>query len=316
MKYIIVDLEWNQPIYSDALVMDPIPFSSEIIEIGAVRLNEEFTIEDEFKMFVKPAFYPVLNGEVASLTKIRMQNLENAPSFPEAYEAFEKWCGNDFCLCTWGPDDVPVLLDNMLVHGMETPDLLLWCDFQEIFGSETMRDHRQWSLENAVSTLGLMKDRAHDALNDVRNTCRICNRVDIFPFVDKYLYVFVNYGRDKLNGLLSGKTYCSIEEAKQDEVMTSMVCPYCGEQITLGDWVQESNKASISYGCCSEGDEFLVRFHHKRKWSKPELRVSRNVFEMTDMLWDHYQDMLELQETNGCPISDPRTTVCYCSSNW
>ncbi len=296
MKYILVDFEWNQPLYSDRRVTSPILFDSEIIEIGAIRLNEEFVAEDEFRMFVKPTFYPVMNGKVASLTKIRMQNLENALRFPEAFEAFSNWCGDDYCFCTWGPDDVPVLLDNMLMHGLETPDLLLWCDIQEIFGSETMRDHRQWSLEKAINTLGLTKDRAHDALNDVRNTCRICSRVDIFPFVDEYLCVYVNYGRDRISGALTGKMYCSIEEAMSDEVMTSIVCPYCGERVALGEWVQESDKTSVSYGCFSEGDEFLTRFHHKRWQNKPELCVSRKVFEMTDMLWDHYQNILEQQE--------------------
>ena len=316
MKYIIVDFEWNQPLSTDCLITEPIRFDSEIIEIGAVRLNESFEYEDEFKMFVKPQFYPMLSSSVAGLTKIRMQDLEKAPAFPEAYESFAAWCGEDCCLCTWGPDDVPVLMDNMLVHGMTTPERFLWCDIQEIFGCETMRDHRQWSLENAVSTLGLTKDRAHDALNDVRNTCRICGRVDIFPFVDEYLYVYVNYGRDKLNGILSGRTYCSIEEAQNDEEMTSIVCPYCGEQVLLGEWVPESGKASLSYGCCSEGDEFLVRFHHKRWRAKQELRVSRSVLEMTDLLWNHYQDMLDQAEADSFLQEDPNATVCYCSSNW
>ena len=67
----------------------------------------------------------------------------------------------------------------------------LWCDNQEIFECETMRDHRQWSPENVVTTLGCTKDKAHDALNEVWNTCRICGRVDTFLFVNEYLHVYV-----------------------------------------------------------------------------------------------------------------------------
>jgi inhibitor of KinA sporulation pathway (predicted exonuclease) len=308
MKYIIVDFEWNQPLETDRLITEPIRFDSEIIEIGAIRLNESFEYEDELKMFVKPVFYPVMNVKVASLTKIRTQNLKTAPLFPEAYRQFAEWCGEDACLCTWGPGDVPVLMDNMLMHGMETPDRILWCDIQEIFGSETMRDHRQWSLENAISTLGLTKERAHDALNDVRNTCRICNRVDIYPFVDEYLYVYINYGRDKLSGILSGRTYCSIEEARSDEEMTSIVCPYCGEQVVLGEWICESRKSSLSYGYCSEGDEFFVRFHHKRNRTQADVQVSRSTFEMTDLLWDHYQDMIE--QTESSIYIENISTIC------
>jgi len=304
MKYIVVDFEWNQPLSAEMVITDPIRFDSEIIEIGAIRLNEDLTREDEFKSYVRPRFYPLMNDQVGRLTRISAQMLSEAPSFPEAFARFADWCGDDFCLCTWGGNDVPVLLDNMLMHGLETPERFLWCDIQHIFGSETMRDHRRWSLEDAVKFFALPKDRAHDALNDVRNTCRICERVDILPYVEEYLVITVHYGPDKRNGLLDGRLYPSLEEAVQDTAMCSLPCPYCGEQVLFGEWAPESVNSFLSYGCCGEGDEFLARFHHKRKGLPPRVSVRRSVFEMTDALWEHYQDTLEQAETLPCP------TVC------
>ena len=45
MNYVVVDLEWNQAMNSQASVFNklPIRLRGEIIEIGAVKLNEDMT---------------------------------------------------------------------------------------------------------------------------------------------------------------------------------------------------------------------------------------------------------------------------------
>ena len=42
MNYIVLDFEWNQPLTEQDTIIDPFPFDSEIIEIGAVKLDETF----------------------------------------------------------------------------------------------------------------------------------------------------------------------------------------------------------------------------------------------------------------------------------
>ena len=154
-SYIVLDLEWNQPMPGQETITQPFRFDSEIIEIGALKLNNRFEEVSEFKSFVRPVFYPAMNGHVVQLTKIRPQELEKAPDFPAAYAAFRDWCGEDCCLCTWGPDDLPVLMDNLLMHGLDAtlPD---GYDLQRIFGHEIMRDDRQCSLERAMELLRIV----------------------------------------------------------------------------------------------------------------------------------------------------------------
>ena len=41
-SYIVLDLEWNQPLNPDSAIREPFFFDSEIIEIGALRLDERF----------------------------------------------------------------------------------------------------------------------------------------------------------------------------------------------------------------------------------------------------------------------------------
>ena len=51
MNYVVVDLEWNQAMSSKSSVFNklPIHLSGEIIEIGAVMLNDKFEFVSEFK---------------------------------------------------------------------------------------------------------------------------------------------------------------------------------------------------------------------------------------------------------------------------
>ena len=57
MKYIVFDLEWNMPFSAQNMVKEPSMLRGEIFEIGAVKLDEDFKIEDKFKANIKPTYY-------------------------------------------------------------------------------------------------------------------------------------------------------------------------------------------------------------------------------------------------------------------
>ena len=59
MNYIVFDLEWNQCPYGKERENDKLPF--EIIEIGAVKLNKQFEIMDNFQCLVQPMVYKKLH---------------------------------------------------------------------------------------------------------------------------------------------------------------------------------------------------------------------------------------------------------------
>ena len=286
MNYIVLDFEWNQPLTEQDTITDPFPFDSEIIEIGAIKLDETFAAVGEFKTLIRPQFYPHMNGAVVRLTKIRPQELESAPLFPQAFQTFIDWCGDDCALCSWGPDDIPVLLDNMLLHHIPTEPFPYCYDLQRIFAHEILRENRQCSLEDAVKMLGLPADRAHDALNDTRNTVRICNRMDLAGCMDEYRTSLAGYGADRMNGLISGQLFPDLDAALSDTRFNQMTCPYCGEQIPL-EFSATKGNTTLGYGRCAEGDEFLARIQHYRQEGGTR-KVKRVVYEMSDDLWDTY----------------------------
>ena len=115
MNYIIFDLEWNQAPNEAAVVKEPLYLSGEIIEIGAVKLDDDFRLVDELKLYITPKYYTKLHKQVAALTHIREKDLaEQGLPFPAAFEKFSDWCGEEYTYMTWSMSDLPMLIDNML----------------------------------------------------------------------------------------------------------------------------------------------------------------------------------------------------------
>ena len=50
MNYIVLDVEWNQPFNMKSMVKKTLMLRGEIVQIGAVKLDENYHILDTFKM--------------------------------------------------------------------------------------------------------------------------------------------------------------------------------------------------------------------------------------------------------------------------
>ena len=90
MNYIVLDLEFNQAFpFKSGKKVEPNPECPfEIIQIGAVKLNEHFEQLDSFNCMISPQIYPRLHPFVEKITGIRPKMLTGQPHFPEAYQAF------------------------------------------------------------------------------------------------------------------------------------------------------------------------------------------------------------------------------------
>ena len=85
---------------------------SEILEIGAVKLNEQNAVLEEFQTYVKPQYSRVL-PRVTVLTGITEETVATAPSYAEAMANFTDWIGSD-CrsrFYTWSNSDQNVILN-------------------------------------------------------------------------------------------------------------------------------------------------------------------------------------------------------------
>ena len=197
MHYIVLDLEFNQPFpfkTGKATTLEPeCPF--EIIQIGAVKLNEQFQIIGSFDFLIKPQIYTRVHPYVEKITGIRMSQLENRPFFPAAYDAFLSFAGKqDSVLCTWGIDDIKSLYKNILFYNLDAERMTNKYLNVQNFATQYLNYEpgKNIGLKNAVVELNLETNSPfHNALHDAQYTARIFQvvcpsgtRPDAFEILD------------------------------------------------------------------------------------------------------------------------------------
>ncbi len=284
MNYIIFDLEWNQCGSECEIITEPVCLPGEIIEIGAVKLNDAFQKVDELRLFIKPQYYTKLHRRIVTLTGIRDKELaEKGLPFPEAYQKFMDFCAEEYSFMTWSRSDLPILVDNMLLYGIDISQLPDTYDLQRIFCNEIMRFSRKMALDDALKVLNEKGDTAHDALNDSRNTALVCNHLELEEYGGEY--VSRAFAEQPIKAV-----YESPRAAMADETLRQYQCPWCGEAVTAGPWLHLDREESIAYGKCGEGDEILLTLELIRT-APDRFHPRRILYEMSDDLWDVYTQM-------------------------
>jgi len=181
MQYIVLDLEFNQAFNFPGKSSPPDPrCPAEVIQIGAVKMDENFKLRGSFSIYIKPKVYRRMHPFVSRLTGITAAMLKDAKFFPEAYLEFIKWIGGEkVTLCTWGGDDVKEMYRNMAYHKVNHRLLTKrYINVQQIAG-EQLQFTGCIGLKAAAERFGLELDEAfHDAENDARYTAAILAAAD------------------------------------------------------------------------------------------------------------------------------------------
>ena len=188
---------------------------------------------------------------------------------------------------TWSTSDLPILVDNMLLHGIDVSDLPDTYDLQRIFCNEIMRFSRRMSLDDALKVLNEKGDTAHDALNDSRNTVLVCNHLDLEEYAGEY--VSRAFAEQPLKTVYEGPG-----AALADQALRTYECPWCGETVTGEPWLRMERDEFISMGRCGDGDEILLTLELIRT-SPTRFHPRRIFYEMSDDLWEEYSTKKEAQ---------------------
>lgn len=170
MNYIIFDLEatcWSGKSGGK---------KSEIIEIGALKLNSAGETLSEFGTFVFPVQHPQLSAFCTELTSITQADVDGAPHFPEALAAFQEWIGvgrEAYYLCSWGFYDRNQLQQDCAFHQLETAWLQRHISLKHQHRS--LRGlTRAMGMAGALRLEGFTLDGTHHrGLDDARNIAKI-----------------------------------------------------------------------------------------------------------------------------------------------
>jgi len=173
MNYIVYDLEatcWENEFEARGK-------RREIIEIGAVLLDKEGNVINQFESFVQPIAQPMLSDFCQKLTTISQVDVNQADKFPEVIEDFKEWIGantgEEYLLCSWGFFDKSALIKDCQLHKLDGKWAKQHISLKDQY-PRIKNTGRAVGLKKALTLEGFeFEGTAHRALADAVNLVKI-----------------------------------------------------------------------------------------------------------------------------------------------
>lgn len=265
-NYIIFDLEFNST---------KIPGSdkhiNEIIEIGAVKLDNSLNEVGSFTSMVKPVFSKKLNSYVKKLTHIHYNELIKSDKFNVVINNFIKWCNidNDTVFITWSDTDLHVLVENYNeILKLERVDFIKnYTDLQKYVSCFCKSENNnQISLKSAAEFYKI--DTKNFSLHRAEDDSRVCAEILNISY-DEIL--FSKYIKNISNGdfykRLMFKPYI-ISDLEAEEIDKSSLyfdCPVCKTKLSFSGKYNPRIKAFSNIIKCSVCKRKIAVFFRFKK---------------------------------------------------
>ena len=142
----------------------------EIVQIGAVMMNESYEIIDSFSTFVRPD-YGKIDYFISSLTGIANKDVKHAPGLSDALRSMMEWFGDRrIRFYAWSNTDYNQIRGEILDKNLDEEAFAIfldrenWVDYQNIVNVR-FKIGRSLALADALQMTELDVDgRLHDGL--------------------------------------------------------------------------------------------------------------------------------------------------------
>lgn len=291
MAYVVFDLEYNnmQGLFEE--LDNYVPhnqsnerhlYPNEIIQIGAVKLNDNFEVIGEFNRYIKNYFYKNLNPAITEITGITQSQMESGVSFVEAFKEFYKFCKGEVIM-TWGNSDIYELIRNCHMHRLPITVIgKRYLDLQQYVGKKDFED-KVPSLKNALIYFNIESDdeKLHDGLYDAICTAKVLKAVVLkHGNISHFKNTRVLFSSDSIY-----ITNIRVRDIPDEEV--TVCCPLCDGEISYDvSMNNEHGKIRSFYHCNSCSSSFIEDISVKenmtgsRKYFKKIKKISRQHYDM------------------------------------
>lgn len=241
MTCIVLDMEWSQPVTKEkTIVSGMLSLPVEIIQIGAVIVQDGKIVNNMFSEYVKPKYYTTIKSKIKKLTGIDEKKLHKADSFQKVMNAFKEWCApyKPDIIATWGNDDVPLLKSQSSFFGYDDSWLPGFFNLQPIFTRQYNIDRPQINLMAAIELIGAGGGLDfHSAINDAYYTALILQKIDNLEsrisWQKKVDYAHANPYISFKATVFGDKRYSRIASAFHNKLLRGTICPICGKPVLL-----------------------------------------------------------------------------------
>ena len=173
-------------------------YALEIIQLGAVLLDENFNRVDTFSSYVHPN-YGYVDSFIKDLTGITNKEVKNAKELEEVLIDFLCWLDDrEYKIYAWSESDYCQFEHEIRCKNIEGDyiddfmKLDRWIDYQKIFDDRYGYD-KAVSLENALILCDIDSEgRMHDGLDDAINTSKLISVLENNPNYQLTDYIIVD----------------------------------------------------------------------------------------------------------------------------
>lgn len=266
MEYVIFDLEWDNVFYKKEK-----RFINQILQIGAVKLDEEFNIVDSFTATIRSALSKRVTGRFATLTGITTEKMLAGIPLEDAVSQFNEFSQGAMVTMTWSDSDLYTIVDNekLLKNSGISFNMNFFLDLQKLVQAK-MREKgydskNQVSLEFAAEFFGVNIDEfsMHTALDDstvCAKLLKICYDENVFKSLLKDTKNPEFYRRLHFKGY----PITDINDNALDKTKFSFQCPQCSEKLNrISKWKYRNHWFSSPFRCAKCNDKYIGRVYAK-----------------------------------------------------
>lgn len=266
MQYILMDLEWNQPLshrsapyrrHGKQLMFD-------LIQIGAVKLDSDLRMRGSFNQFIAPGLYRKLHPRISRITGISQEDLYGAPCFAEALNRFVAWCGEDFALITWGCDDISVFQQNLNYYLSDERQMPPVYDLQRLYGEHVNNGKNRAGLASALAHFNIQPSAEHpfhSAVDDAYYTALVLQQLPDASRVLNYKQQArdLQPAKQAADEQADDLRFATIAQAMKSRPALEPNCPSCGRRLSIPEgYVPQRDQSWRALADCPDHGLVLV----------------------------------------------------------
>ncbi|MBE6777498.1 MAG: exonuclease domain-containing protein [Ruminococcaceae bacterium] len=281
MNYVILDLEWDSTFF-----VKQKRFINQILQIGAVKLDQNFQIIDTFEITVKSAISKRVTGRFARLTGITSDVMRTGVPFAQAVEKYNAWVGDDTVTMTWSNSDLYTILENEenLLDGVKFK-IEKYMDLQKFIQNEMKlkgyEDKNQVSLALAAEFLDVKTDDIdfHTAKDDSLVAAYLLKKC---YNAERFVPLIKDTANPEFFKKLRFKSYAisNLKDENVDKEYLEFSCPKCKQKAKKVTKWKYSNRWFSANFICDCGEKFNGRVTFKKTYD--DLIVRQKICEFKE----------------------------------
>ncbi len=297
MNYVILDMEWDGAYHKLHK-----RFVNQILQIGAVKLDENFNIIDIFDVTIKSGISKRVSRRFVELTGITKEMMLGGIPLSEAVDRYNKWLGCDTVTITWSNSDLYTIAENekFLLENKKFK-IEKYLDLQKfIEGELRLLGHElksQISLSHAAELLGITTEiyDLHTAKDDSLLASALLKK-------HYNAAAFDNLVRDTSDPEFYRQLYFKpyyISRINDDRIQKETQIFYCekceSELKRLTKWKLHNNWFNANFVCGDCGKKYVCRVSYKQTFDK--LVVRRRILEPKVKRLEENKDVVQSVST-------------------